>query len=188
MKFIGALAATLVLALSVSPSHADTNATGGSGSVSELSDRLDVLLLGNRYAWGVDTLDRELLAATFAEDAVADYVAVGDNPLNLNEHLVGFPAIFDWLQANLGHRKGTEGLPMHFVTNQLVELRGEEADLRYYMHNRASSVGGVYYVEAIKTAAGWRIHRLRLEEQTWDATAYEADAHAQQYLDKSSGE
>lgn len=164
---------------------------GGDAVADRLADRLAVGALANQYAWGVDTLDRGLLGRTFAPDAKAHYVAVGPNPMNLDERLAGFDAIYGWLDANLSHRKATAGLPMHFVSNELVELRDDEASLRFYMHNRASSVGGVYYVEAARRAEGWRIVSLRLEEQTWNAAAYAGDEHAQQYFapaDESASE
>ena len=148
-----------------------------------VADRIDVEALSYRYAWGVDTLDRAMLSTVFEPEAIAHYVAVGDNPMNLDERLIGFDAIFDWLHANLAQRKGHEALPMHFITNPLVTLDGETAELRYYMHNRASSVGGVYYVDAVRGREGWRIRRLRLEEQTWNAEAYEHDENAQKYLE-----
>lgn len=145
-------------------------------------DRLAIAALASQYAWGVDTLDPALLGRTFASDASAHYLAVGPNPMNLDERLDGFDAIYGWLYANLAHRTGTAGLPMHFVSNELVMLEGDTATLRFYMHNRASSVGGVYTVEARRTQGGWRIASLLLEEQTWDASAYAHDDHAQQYF------
>jgi hypothetical protein len=147
------------------------------------NDRLEVMQLSSKYAWGIDTMDRDLLATVFAKNAVADYVAVGDSPLELNEHLVGFETIFSWLHKSLGHRKGTAGLPWHYVTNQVVELHGDRADLRYYMHNRPMAAGGVYYVKAVRTAEGWRIERLRLEEQLWNSEFYSSDKHASQHID-----
>ncbi|GEM_PF-694108 len=145
-------------------------------------DRLAIAALASQYAWGVDTLDRELLGRTFASDATAHYLAVGPNPMNLDERLDGFDAIYGWLHANLAHRTGTAGLPMHFVSNELVTLEGDTATLRFYMHNRASSVGGVYTLAIRRTPDGWRIGSLLLEEQTWDASAYADDDHAQQYF------
>jgi hypothetical protein len=145
-------------------------------------DRLAIAELASQYAWGVDTLDRGLLGRTFASGATAHYLAVGPNPMNLDERLEGFDAIYGWLHANLAHRTGTEGVPMHFVSNELVMLEGDTATLRFYMHNRASSVGGVYTVEARRTPDGWRIGSLLLEEQTWDASAYGDDDHAQQFF------
>ncbi len=148
-----------------------------------LSDRIEVAALANQYAWGVDTLDRALLAQTFAKDASAHYLAVGSNPMNLDAQLSSFDEIFGWLDRHLGHRKPTESLPVHFVSNRIVTLDGDAATLRFYMHNRAMSVGGVYTVGAIRTRAGWRIGSLLLEEQTWDASAYEGDTHAQEFFD-----
>lgn len=171
---------SLFFAVLLSPiqSHAGSD-------VQALADRLEVLELSSRYAWGVDAVDREELARVFAPDAVAEYIGVGANALALNERLKGFDAIFDWLHRNLGHRKGTEGLPVHFVTNQIVELHGDRADLRYYMHNRWMAAGGVYYVEAIRTPKGWRIAKLRLEEQTWKPDHYAKDTNASQYMQQS---
>ena len=157
-------------------------------AATEVSDRLDVMALSSRYAWGVDTLDRAYLAEVFTEDAVAEYVGVGKNALNLNERLVGFEAIFDWLHANLASRRGTDALPMHFVSNQLVDLDGDEARLTYYMRNRAASAGGVYYVKAVRTPKkGWQIEHLRLEEQTWKPEAYASDENARKYLPEAAG-
>lgn len=164
----------MILLLSVGCLHSDR--------ARETADRAEIIALSSQYAWGVDSLDRSLLARTFHAEATAHYLAVGENPMNLDVRLEGFPAIFAWLHANLSQRKGHAGLPMHFVSNALVDLRGDEATLRFYMHNRASSVGGAYYIEAERAAAGWRIKSLNLEEQTWDASAYENDANAQQYL------
>lgn len=135
-------------------------------------DRLDVIQLSSKYAWGIDTLDRNLLATVFSDNAVADYVIVGDSPIKLNEHLVGFDAIFTWLSKSLGHRKGIEGFPWHFVTNHIVEMQGDTAELRFYMHNRTMAAGGVYRVHAIRTPQGWRVDRLRLEEQMWHPDLY----------------
>lgn len=136
------------------------------------ADRLDVIELSSRYAWGIDTLDRELLANTFTPDAVAAYVGVGRNPLALDEHLAGFEAIFAWLSKSLGHRRGYDGVPWHFVSNHIVEMHGDTATLRFYMHNRTLAAGGTYTVDAVRTPAGWRIAKLHLEEQLWKPGAY----------------
>lgn len=138
-------------------------------------DYFEIMQLSSKYAWGIDTVDRALLATVFAPDAVAEYVAVGENPMDLNERLVGFDNIFAWIHKQLGHREGTKGLPWHFVTNQVVELHGDKAELRYYMHNRPMVAGGVYRVQAVRTPQGWRIARLRLEEQLWRTGFYEKE-------------
>jgi hypothetical protein len=136
-------------------------------------DFRSVLELSSKYAWGIDTLDRTILESVFAKDATAHYVIVNDSPIKLDERLSGFEAIYAWLKKNLGHRQGHVGLPWHFVSNQLVTLQGDQADLRFYMHNRSGAAGGVYYMQAVRTAHGWRIKNMRLEEQIWDAGVYQ---------------
>ena len=86
----------------------------------------------------------------------------------------GFDAIWNWLYSNLKSRKGPAALPMHFMSNHRIEIDGDTAHMTYYMHNRAMSGGGVYYADALRTSEGWRIHRLRLEEQIWKPEAYGA--------------
>ena len=139
----------------------------------DLRDQLALTELSHRYAWAIDTMDRELLAQVFTPDAQAHYLEVGPKVLGLDARLDGFDEIHDWLESGLGHRKGPAGLPWHFMSNHLIELDGDRAKMRFYMHNRPLAAGGVYYVDAVRTAEGWRIARLRLEEQTWKADAYE---------------
>lgn len=142
-------------------------------SVSSAADYVSVMELSSRYAWGIDTLDRKMLESVFTKDASAHYVIVNDSPIKLDEKLSGIDAIYNWLHKSLGHRKGHAGLPWHFVSNQLVALDGDKADLRFYMQNRPGAAGGVYYMQAVRTASGWRVNNLRLEEQIWHAEAYE---------------
>jgi hypothetical protein len=153
-------------------------------SVSAAEDRLDIIELSSRYAWGIDTVDRALLARTFTPDAVAEYIGVGENPLDLNVRLEGFEKIYGWLHQNLSHRIGWKGLPWHFVENHLVELRGDTATMKFYMHNRPMAAGGIYTFEAVRTAEGWRVSHLKLEEQLWNANFYKNDAKALEHLPK----
>lgn len=178
---LGAMA-TLALYASANVA-ADEGKSAGATAI----DRLDVIELSSRYAWGIDTLDRDLLAHTFAPDAVAEYKGVGEPRFNLDEHLEGFDAIFAWLQKNLGSRSGWKGVPMHFVQNHLVELQGDSATLKFYMHNRAMSAGGIYTFKAIRTPAGWRISRLLLQEQLWKPEAYSGDSSARSRLPTTPG-
>jgi hypothetical protein len=139
---------------------------------SETDDRLELVELTHRYAWAIDTVDRALLSRVFTPDARAHYVEVGPEVLGLDVRLEGFDEIWDWLYQGLAHREGPAGLPWHFMSNHLIEIDGDEARLRYYMHNRPLAAGGVYYADAVRTKDGWRIARLRLEEQTWKPEAY----------------
>ncbi len=151
-------------------------------SASAAEDRLDIIELSSRYAWGIDTVDRTLLARTFTPDAVAEYIGVGENPLDLNVRLEGFEKIYEWLHQSLSHRVGWKGLPWHFVENHLVELNGDTATMKFYMHNRPMAAGGIYTIAAVRTAEGWRIRHLKLEEQLWKAEFYKNDPKAREHL------
>lgn len=54
---------------------------------------------------------------------------------------------------------------MHFMHNHVVDIDGDIARMRNYMHNINSSSAGIYFTEAERTPQGWRFSRLRLEEQ-----------------------
>lgn len=133
------------------------------------SDRIELIELMNRYAWGVDTLEKKTFETVFLNDATAYYLGVGENAkvLNLNAQLNGLDEIYSWIVKGVGHRKGHAGLPWHFITNHLVDLKGDTAKVAAYMHNRPMAAGGVYYVDAVRTKDGWRIKHLKLEEQLW---------------------
>ena len=131
-----------------------------------VADRQEVEALMYRYALGVDSLDREVLAGVFAPDAVAEYKAVEPSPFELDEHLEGFDNIFAWLESVLAERG--DARPTHFITNPLIELDGDRARLQVYMHNRGMTGGGVYRIDAARTPDGWRIQKLHLDEQTFD--------------------
>lgn len=139
-------------------------------------DQIELTELTHRYAWAIDTLDREMLSRVFTPDAKAHYLEVGPEVLGLDVRLDGFDEIWAWLHEGLGHREGPAGHPWHFMSNHLIEIDGDQARLRYYMHNRPMAAGGVYYVTATRTPEGWRISRLRLEEQIWKPTAYSGDS------------
>ncbi|AZI35329.1 hypothetical protein NT2_14_00120 [Caenibius tardaugens NBRC 16725] len=136
------------------------------------TDYWEVQQLSSKYAWGIDTLDEALLQSVFAKDAIAHWEIVTEGPIKLNDKVQGFDKIYGWLTSHLGHRKGYEGFPWHFVTNQIVEINGSDANLRFYMHNRPGIAGGVYYMKARKTPDGWRVVDLHLEEQIWNAGGY----------------
>ncbi|MBW2274424.1 MAG: nuclear transport factor 2 family protein [Deltaproteobacteria bacterium] len=134
--------------------------TWSAAEMRALSDRLELTELINRYALGIDSMDGELLAAVFTPDAVADYEI---EPLGIREHLEGFDAIVGWLRSMLGERENA--VPWHFMSTHIVEIDGDRARVRAYQHNRHMSGIGLYTADAIRTAEGWRIEKLHLEEQ-----------------------
>jgi hypothetical protein len=49
------------------------------------------------------------------------------------------------------------GPPWHFVSNELVDLDGDRAQMKAYLHNRFHKVGGMYYFDAARRPEGWRL-------------------------------
>ncbi len=127
------------------------------------ADRQAVIRLIHQYAHGIDSHDEALLRRTFTADAVAVYKGV-NFPMDVK--LSGFPAILEWLNAQVGNREGAA--PGHFMDTHLVELDGNRATLKTYQHNRTLSGIGVYTVEAVRTSMGWRIQKLHLDERILD--------------------
>lgn len=127
------------------------------------ADRQAVIRLIHQYAHGIDGKDEALLRRTFTADAVAEYNGVN---FPMKVRLEGFPAILEWLNAQVGKREGSG--PWHYMDTELVEVDGNRATLEAYQHNRTLSGIGVYTVEAVRTSLGWRIQKLHLDEQILD--------------------
>ncbi len=127
------------------------------------ADRQAVIRLIHQYAHGIDGNDDALLRQTFTADAVAEYKGVN---FPMDVRLEGFPAILEWLKAHVGGREGAA--PWHYMDTHLVEVEGGRAKLRTFQHNRHLSGIGVYQVEAVRTAQGWRIQKLHLDERILD--------------------
>lgn len=178
MKKYPALAASLTLSilLAAGPALAELSPRAA-------ADHIELKELTHRYALGIDTIGsgegKQLLSTVFTDDSVARYVEVGSNVLDMDVTLEGFKEIYQWLEEGLGHRKGTDGLPWHFMTNHLIDVNGDEATMRVYMHNRTMAAGGVYYIDAVRTKDGWRVKNFRLEEQMWKPEAYKTGPEAE---------
>lgn len=127
------------------------------------ADRQAVIRLINQYAQGLDGRDEALLRRTFAADAVAVYEGVN---FPMDVRLEGFPAIWAWLNAQVGSRESAA--PWHFMDTHLVDVTGDRATMRTFQHNRTLSGIGVYTVDAVRTDEGWRIQKLHLEERILD--------------------
>ena len=151
------LAAAFLVACANSPGGQDPTATA---QLRVIADRLDLVDLIHGYAYGVDVLDRDVLAGVFAEDAVMEVVYV-DPPAPMAT-IEGFERIFARVSEVLGVRP-EYGPPWHFVSNELVELDGDRAQMKAYLHNRFHKVGGMYYFDAARLHEGWRLTKLRVE-------------------------
>lgn len=137
-------------------------------------DRIEIHELLNRYAHAIDALDWSLLERVFTEDAVADFSSVAEYQ-EIDSVLEGRAAIVGYYEVALTPFEGV----LHFMTNHLVELSGDEAETRSYMHVLNMSMGGIYTCRCRRTDAGWRIEHLRLEERTFDAVAEKLRSHMQ---------
>jgi hypothetical protein len=121
-----------------------------------IADRVEITELLSRYHHAIDARDWDALGAVFTEDAVADYLGLV---------VEGRDAIVTWLSAALGDRELT-----HFMANHVFELDGDLASSRSYLQDLDLKTGlafgaGTYEGEHVRTPAGWRIRRLRLQER-----------------------
>ena len=137
-------------------------------------DRIEIHELLNRYAHAIDFADWKLLEQVFTEDAVADFSSVGEY-VEIDSVLHGREAIVGYYQIALAPFDGV----LHFMTNHLVELDGDSARSRSYMHVLNMSMGGIYTCRCRRTDAGWRIEHLELEERTFDEAAEKLRSHMQ---------
>lgn len=125
--------------------------------LAELADRLDIRELLDRYSHAVDFMDWPLLETVFAADATVDYSDLagwfGERPTVAH----GFPAIRQLHELIIPPSYGT----LHYMTNHLIELDGDLARTRTYMHVLSTDFSGLYRCVCARTEAGWRIRDYR---------------------------
>ena len=138
----------------------------------EVADRLEITELLSRYAHAIDAMDWELLATVFTDDVVADFSSVGQY-VEMDATITGFAPLVAWYEVALAPFQGV----MHFMTNHLIDLEGDRARTRSYMHVLNMSMGGVYHAECVRTPAGWRIGYFRLEERRWADVVARLEGH-----------
>ena len=195
MRALNTLVITLVLSGSplTQAASADAAAPGVTGACTEscvdtwVRDHIMLMESISRYSWAIDSLvDRDMLASVFAPNAVADYISVGkDNPMKLNEHLVGFERIYGWLHdGTLGQRdKDPLVQTSHFMSDAIVDIDGTKAKLRFKLHARGGNFVAAYWVDAVKTPAGWRWVTFRQESRVKDATQYLKNPLSRRFID-----
>lgn len=135
-------------------------------------DRIEIHELLNRYAHAIDFMDWRLLEDVFTEDAVADYSSAGEY-VDVESVREGRDRIIDYYETAMAPFAGV----LHFMTNHLVELDGDRARTRSYMHVLNLGMGGIYSCVCRRTGAGWRIERLELEERTFGDAADALRSH-----------
>lgn len=138
----------------------------------EFADRLEIMELLGRYAHAIDAMDWSLLRTVFTDDVVADFSSVGQY-VEGDGTVTGFDALVEWYEVALAPFIGV----LHFMTNHLIELDGDTARTRSYMHVLNMSMGGIYHAECVRTPDGWRIRYFRLEERRWDDVVARLEGH-----------
>jgi 3-phenylpropionate/cinnamic acid dioxygenase small subunit len=131
-----------------------------------LLDERSIIDVCVRYATAIDDRDWDRLRSCFLPDAVGVY--------HPERQLRGYPAIDDAIRTAVTPLTRTQ----HLVTNPEIDLDGDEAASRCYLHAqhvRAGVPGGEQFVIAgrysdrfVRTAEGWRIRERRLD-RWWTA-------------------
>jgi len=120
---------------------------------------LEITALVNRYAQAVDGKDWAMYASCFTTDAEIDYSSAGGTRAGVAESTAWLATMLEPLAVS-----------QHFITNQVIEVKGDEATCRAYFfgvvgnQSEAESsliwVGGIYEDRLRRTDDGWRIAEL----------------------------
>jgi hypothetical protein len=138
--------------------------------VQQLADRLEITDVLSRYHRAVDGLDWELLRdRVVTEDAVWEWSAA-DDQARVEDSAAGREAVVTWLDAAL--RGSTV---RHHTTSHLFEVAGDGARSESYMfvvdrQTLQTLASGVVTADHVRSGRGWRIRRLRIDEQLTSGT------------------
>lgn len=137
-------------------------------SLQEISDRIEISMLLDRYAGAIDRVDMELLDTVFTPDAWIDYTAFAEFGAIAGH----YPEIRAWLGQGLTRSAGHQ----HLVANKEIVLDGDRGAGRIMCFNPMVQpiedahgrpwVGfhGLWYVDDyVRTDGGWRIASRREE-------------------------
>ena len=120
---------------------------------------LEITALVNRYAQAVDGKDWAMYASCFTTDAEIDYSSAGGTRAGVAESTAWLATMLEPLAVS-----------QHFITNQVIEVKGDEATCRAYFFGVVGNqsvaessliwVGGIYEDRLRRTDDGWRISEL----------------------------
>jgi ketosteroid isomerase-like protein len=126
-----------------------------------LRDREIIKNLYRRYAYGVDSIDFDLVRSVFHPDCVVEGTLESGG---LDEYLVGLEEAMDMWDATL-----------HFVGNQYVEVDGDRGFVEswvvaYHMEAEDSPIDHLvlalrYQDEVVRVGEDWRIIRRKTSKQ-----------------------
>ena len=136
------------------------------------ADRVELAELMHRYALAIDTAHFDDLREVFTADAAVDFGSV-DQYVEGATGVSGIEAIVNWFRTVLAPFPDV----MHFMGNHVIDLDGDRARVRTTMHVMHMPMGGVYDAQAVRTSAGWRFERFKLDERQFDAAAARLLAH-----------
>ena len=128
----------------------------------QLTDRIEIEELLVRYSRAIDSRDFDTLETLFTPDATFDAGGLGCP--------TSAPEIRAMIEGTLTGLDATQ----HLVGKSLIELDGDEAEVRTYLisqHIRESApgpvkhyfLGGEYADRVVRTPEGWRIAYRRLD-------------------------
>jgi ketosteroid isomerase-like protein len=138
----------------------------------QIADRFEIGELLDRYAHAIDSWDWDLLATVFTDDAVVDFSSVGQY-VEGDARIRGLDAITAWYTEALRPFFGV----LHFMGNHRVLLDGDTATSRSYMHVLSMPMGGVYESQVVRTADGWRIRLMVLDERRFEDVEARLQTH-----------
>jgi len=134
-------------------------------TVRRLQDRVDILETMSAYCRHADMLDGDSMADLFVEDCGANFIPAGGEETMLR----GQAALRGFLNMALG---GTVSGSHHIANEELVFETPDRVVLHAYMYSWQRFQGfpqtadchrwGRYENRFVRTAAGWRMDRLRL--------------------------
>ena len=131
-------------------------------------DRMDILQLFARYCHIVDDCTFDKLPEVFADDAVLDYSSLGPTVLGRRTRMEGVQEFIDFLTATMA---GMGPGLTHFMTNHLIDVHGDEADIVSHNHVLNVPQGGHYTSHARRTPQGWRIDRFTFQNRLFQDMA-----------------
>jgi hypothetical protein len=140
----------------------------------QVVDRLEIIENLGRYHHAVDAKDWDGLSGLFTEDIVAEYRSLNDAELfGLEGVYEGRRVVVDWIRAGQEPFQ-FNGAPTHFMTNHVIDLSGDEASSRSYFNDVDLPSGliigtGIYTCAHVRTAEGWKIRSMRLEQRLCDS-------------------
>ena len=144
----------------------------GDAGLRAAADRIEIHELLNRYAFGIDNWDWDVLRRVFTADAVVDFSSMG-RYVEGESTVEGIESIIAWYEGALEKFRGV----LHFMTNHMVDLDGDRARATCLMQVLHLPMGGVYRADCVRTSSGWRIRRLALDETRFEDAAGRLERH-----------